>query len=171
MASDLTDTLVRWVTENYLATGSDVTVKEIAHGLGWPESKVRKVMDAEHGCPQDLQACQEVRPSYSKGYSGFKTGEHRVWVYSPRKATLRHHLVALLAAVRAADDMAGKTTVKPAGQPWRDVFAIPEGLWESVRQVLSDATAEQTTSPARATESPLPSETASPTVGSTIPNG
>ena len=45
---------------------------------------------------------------------------------------------ALLAAVRAADYEASHTNVKPTGQPWKEVHAIPTHLWMAVRSVLEE---------------------------------
>lgn len=45
----------------------------------------------------------------------------------------------LIRAVEAADAQAGRTVVKPAGQPSRECFAIPAELWEKVRLALEVA--------------------------------
>lgn len=47
-------------------------------------------------------------------------------------------ITALIEAVRRADDMAGTTSIKPAGQPWKQIKAIPIELWERVREVLAE---------------------------------
>ena len=40
----------------------------------------------------------------------------------------------LLRAVKAADEQAARTNIKPAGRPYKEVFAIPTALWEDVRR-------------------------------------
>jgi hypothetical protein len=45
-------------------------------------------------------------------------------------------IATLIEAIRQADAMAGTTSIKPAGQPWRQVKAIPVDFWERVREAL-----------------------------------
>lgn len=83
-----------WLVSHYLETGKDATVAEIAAGLGWPESRVRRVLGSNEVNGIDVRL--EHRESYSKDYPGFTIGAHRVWLYGP-------HRDELAARLRAAD--------------------------------------------------------------------
>lgn len=47
-------------------------------------------------------------------------------------------IVGLVDAIEAADDRAGKSFIKPAGEKARQCFCIPVELWEQVRHALSE---------------------------------
>lgn len=81
--------LAGFVTDAYVREGKDLTADEIAAGIGWTASKVRRVIAAAHGCPVGLCCSQESRASFSKSYRAMQSGTHRVWVYGPTRETLR----------------------------------------------------------------------------------
>ena len=76
-----------WTLEHFLKTGQDVTVKEIASGIGIAESTVRKYVDF---C--DFASYKDSRVSESKNYPGMEAGVHLVWMYGPSRSLLRSRI-------------------------------------------------------------------------------
>jgi len=120
------------LVEGYLETGKSMRVSDVAARLKWSESRVRRALGPS-GSVYGVMAHRDhvdglIQP---------------VWFYAPATWYLRDMVLSLRAvevrgkllldACRAADDQAGQTHIKPAGQPTRPVVAIPRHLWETVR--------------------------------------
>jgi len=82
------NSVVTFVTERFIHSEEGSTVKDIAEGLKVSQANVRKLLGEAHGCPDGLTVDTESRPSYSRNYPGYQTGEHRVDVFYPTKSTL-----------------------------------------------------------------------------------
>lgn len=91
--------IVDWVTERYIETGKESSVKEIAAGIGVSESTVRKAFDAVHGCPAELHPEQDSIACPDKYRPGINPDHIRkVWVYSPAK----RYMAEIIKASRVA---------------------------------------------------------------------
>lgn len=99
------EALVDWITTRYVATEEDSTVKEIAHGMGWSESKVRRLLDNEPDVWCRLITTVDSRTSHSTNYLGFKTGMHHVRVWGPSRKELMARLRRLEAFVSRITNM------------------------------------------------------------------
>jgi hypothetical protein len=76
-------------TRIFLETGRDSTAAELAEALGWSVSRVRSVVQKNHGSVPGLHPRRESRVTYSRMYPGFESGSHTVWVYGPTREHLR----------------------------------------------------------------------------------
>lgn len=90
--------LVRYVTNQFLAEGRDLSVKEIAIGMQCSEATVRGLLQQAHGCPSQLRCDRIGKATHEKNY-GQERGSVMVWVYGPN----REHLRNLLNTARRTD--------------------------------------------------------------------
>ena len=81
--------LTKAAIEMYLADGEDHTAAEMAAHLGYSAAAIRRVLDSASGCPAALRCDQVSRESHIRSCPGTPSGSHRVWVYGPRRETLR----------------------------------------------------------------------------------
>jgi len=89
--------LVGAIIGAYLATGKDLTARELAARIGWPESKVRRYLTAGPGGgpPDGIRTFSEARTSYSRDYPGMEAGAHKVTTYGPTRERLRDFILLL----------------------------------------------------------------------------
>jgi len=89
--------LVGAIIGAYLATGKDLTARELAARMCWTESKVRRYLTAGPGGgpPDGIRAFKEARTSYSRDYPGMEAGVHQVTTYGPTRERLRDFILLL----------------------------------------------------------------------------
>jgi hypothetical protein len=88
-----------YVLETWLQTGEALSAQQIAEGMGRSVASVRRVLQDNKGfvCA-NLTARQEHRQSFSRSYTDFATGSHKVWVYEPSREALRAAILAARSA-------------------------------------------------------------------------
>jgi hypothetical protein len=83
---DVTD-VIAWVTERFIAEGTESTVADIAQALVMSEHRVRRALQ-DRVVSRDLVWSKAVRTSYSTHYRMFESGAHTVGVWGPRPTAL-----------------------------------------------------------------------------------
>jgi hypothetical protein len=89
------------VVAHYLETGGDIDAQGLAARLGWSATKVRKVINDNHGSVPGVHPYEDQRHSYSRNFPDMAIGSHKVWVYRPQLSYLRELLLAARGAAES----------------------------------------------------------------------